>query len=183
MGFQNNVKTHDSGHVSWRRISRLRSEIQHRIFLGVNFCSREFLGYWWKPWGYFWVLIFAPIWSSPSLEIQSPPARIHPLNNWARVWNLVKFKFFFNYLVWSSHCEYHNQFHFFSHGSSVWFKFIYSQPFRTQSWLLKINVHNLVMLWLLKSSSIKHGEKINANLAITHAKLIESTWSKISRWQ
>ena len=130
-----------------------------RVFLGFDFCPHLIIPITWNPESSRW----------------DPP---WPLNNWARVWNLVKFKFFFNYLVWSSHCEYHNQFHFFSHGSSVWFKFIYSQPFRTQSWPLKINVHNFVMLWLLKSSSKKQGEKINANLSITHAKLIKATYPK-----
>ena len=42
-------------------------------FLGVNFWSREFFGFCWKPEGSFGVLIFAPIRSSPSLEIPSTP--------------------------------------------------------------------------------------------------------------
>ena len=40
-------------------------------FFGVNFCFRYFFGFCWKPWGFFWVLIFAFIWSSLSLEIRS----------------------------------------------------------------------------------------------------------------
>ena len=49
-------------------------------FFEVNFWSRQFFGLFWKPYGFFWVLIFAPIRSSPSLEIRSnnlpppPPA-------------------------------------------------------------------------------------------------------------
>ena len=40
-------------------------------FFGVNFCFRYFFGFCWKPWGFFWVLIFAFIRSSLSLEIRS----------------------------------------------------------------------------------------------------------------
>ena len=40
-------------------------------FFGVNFCFRYFFGFCWKPWGFFWVLIFASIRSSLSLEIRS----------------------------------------------------------------------------------------------------------------
>ena len=47
------------------------SEIRHGIF-GVKFWSREF---WvlFEALGIFWVLIFAPIQSSPSLKIRSTP--------------------------------------------------------------------------------------------------------------
>ena len=37
-------------------------------FLVVNVWSRDCSGFCWKPKGFFWVLIFAPIRSSPSLE-------------------------------------------------------------------------------------------------------------------
>ena len=49
------------------------SEIRHGFFSGVNFLSRDFLGFCWKPQRFFWVLIFAPIRSSLSLEMQSTP--------------------------------------------------------------------------------------------------------------
>ena len=132
-----------------------------RVFLGFDFCPDLIL---------------------PITVLKS---RVLPLGStlWttgARVWNLVKFKFFFNYLVWSSHCEYHNQFHLFSHTSSVWFKFIYSQPFRTQRWPLKCAQFGDVVTVEIKQH--KTWRKINANLYITHAKLIKATWSKISRW-
>ena len=44
---------------------------RHWIFFwagggGVNFWSKDFFGFCWKPYGFFWVLIFAPIRSSPS---------------------------------------------------------------------------------------------------------------------
>ena len=46
-------------------------------FLGVNFWSRDFFGFCRKPWGFFWVLIFGPIRSSPSLEtFEYPPGRL-----------------------------------------------------------------------------------------------------------
>ena len=45
-------------------------------FWGVNVWSRDFFGFCWKPQGFFWVLTFGSIRSSPSLEIPStPPAR------------------------------------------------------------------------------------------------------------
>ena len=55
-------------------------------FLGVNVWSRDFLGFCWKPEGFFGVLIFAPIRSSPSLEIPStplppPPGHINTYSN------------------------------------------------------------------------------------------------------
>ena len=40
-------------------------------FFEVNFWSREFFGLFWKPYGFFWVLIFAPIRSSPG-EVVTP---------------------------------------------------------------------------------------------------------------
>ena len=49
------------------------SEIWHGIFGGVKFWSRDFLGFCLKPKGFFWVLIFAPIQTSLSLEIWSTP--------------------------------------------------------------------------------------------------------------
>ena len=52
-------------------------EIWHGIFRGVNFWTRDFFGFCWKPEGFLWVLIFAPIRSSPSLEIWSPPLELH----------------------------------------------------------------------------------------------------------
>ena len=38
---------------------------------GLVFGPGIFWGFCWKPWGFFWVLLFAPIRSSPSLEIQN----------------------------------------------------------------------------------------------------------------
>ena len=43
-------------------------------FLGVNFWPRDFLGFYWKPSGFFWVLTFGSIQSSLSLEIPSTPS-------------------------------------------------------------------------------------------------------------
>ena len=43
-------------------------------YFGVKFLSRDFFGFCLKPQGYFWVLIFAPIRSSLSLEILSTSA-------------------------------------------------------------------------------------------------------------
>ena len=43
-------------------------------FLGDKFWSSDFLGFCLKPKGFFWVLIFAPIRSSLSLEIRSTPS-------------------------------------------------------------------------------------------------------------
>ena len=45
-------------------------------FWGVKFWSRDFLGFCLKPYGFFRVLIFAPIRSSLSLEIRSTPLGI-----------------------------------------------------------------------------------------------------------
>ena len=42
-------------------------------FFGVNFWCRDFLGFCLKAYGYLGVLVFAPIRSFPSLEIQSTP--------------------------------------------------------------------------------------------------------------
>ena len=42
-------------------------------FFGVNFWSKDFFGFCWKPQGFFWVLTFGSIRSSPSLEIPSTP--------------------------------------------------------------------------------------------------------------
>ena len=52
---------------------KLRLGISAWDFLGVNVWSRDFFGFCWKPQGFFWVLIFAPIRSSPSLETRSTP--------------------------------------------------------------------------------------------------------------
>ena len=49
-------------------------EIRHEIFWGINFGPRIFWGFCLKPKGFFWVLIFAPIRSSLSLEIRSTPS-------------------------------------------------------------------------------------------------------------
>ena len=46
-----------------------------------NFWSRYFLGFCLKPKGIFWVLIFAPVRSSPSPEIRSTPPGQHITNN------------------------------------------------------------------------------------------------------
>ena len=56
---QNNMKIHDSSRMSW----------PHSSF--GKFFDWDFLGYCLKPQGVFWVLNFAPIRSSLSLEIQS----------------------------------------------------------------------------------------------------------------
>jgi len=76
-GIQNNLKICDSSHVSQSHCSEKKnfygSEIQHGIFWEVKFWSRDFFGFCLKPYGFFWVLIFAPIWSSLSLEIQPRP--------------------------------------------------------------------------------------------------------------
>ena len=47
-------------------------------FFGVNFWCRDFLGFCLKAYGYFGVLVFAPIRFSPSLEIQSTPPPLPP---------------------------------------------------------------------------------------------------------
>ena len=47
--------------------------LTHRLLLWINFWSMDFLGYKWRSSGFFWVLIFAPIQSSPSLGIRSTP--------------------------------------------------------------------------------------------------------------
>ena len=49
------------------------SEIRHGIFWGINFGPVIFLFFCLKPKGFFWVLIFAPVPSSLSLEIRSVP--------------------------------------------------------------------------------------------------------------
>ena len=48
-------------------------------FFWVNFWFRDFLGLCWKPYGFFWVLIFTPIRSSLSIDIRSTPlgGRVH----------------------------------------------------------------------------------------------------------
>ena len=55
-------------------------------FLGVKFWSREFLGFCLKPYGFFRVLIFAPIKSSLSLKFQSTPLGHWQLFN-SSFWN------------------------------------------------------------------------------------------------
>ena len=49
------------------------TEIQHGIFGGLNFGPGIFWGFCLKPKGIFWVLIFAPIRTSLSLEIWNTP--------------------------------------------------------------------------------------------------------------
>ena len=61
-----------SGNFIYLRIKNLAWE-----FWGVNFWSRDFWGFCWMPEGFFWVLIFAPILSFPSLEIWG--TNPHPL--------------------------------------------------------------------------------------------------------
>lgn len=54
------------------------SKIQHGILGRFNLWSRDFFGFCWKPYGFFEVSVFAPIRSSPSLEIRSTPNTPHP---------------------------------------------------------------------------------------------------------
>ena len=42
-------------------------------FLWVNFWPRDFWGFCWNPWGFFWLFYFSPIQSSPFLEFWSMP--------------------------------------------------------------------------------------------------------------
>ena len=63
---------HHYFNVFWK-ILRLRNSAWE--FLRVNFCSGIFWGFVKSPRD-FWVLIFAPIWLSPLLEIWSTPARM-----------------------------------------------------------------------------------------------------------
>lgn len=53
----------------------------HMGFFWGNILSRYF-GFFWKPQGIFWVLIFAPMQSSPSFEIQSIPPGPQPSIAW-----------------------------------------------------------------------------------------------------
>ena len=59
------------------------SEFQHGILWGINFGPAIFFFFWFlfcfvffKPRGFFWVLIFAPIRSSLLLETRSTPSRL-----------------------------------------------------------------------------------------------------------
>ena len=68
-GVQNNLKILGSTCVSRPRGSARPRSSAAAVFkarklgmgcLGVNFWSRDILGFCWKPYGFFWVLIFAP---------------------------------------------------------------------------------------------------------------------------
>ena len=75
------------------------SEIWHGIFWGINFGPAIFWGFRLKPKGFFWVLSFAPIWSSLSLEIRSTPSGL--VLSWKGRWIFHTFhpKLFYIFLI------------------------------------------------------------------------------------
>ena len=75
------------------------SEIRHGIFWGINFGPAIFGGFCLRPKGFFWVLIFAPIRSSLSLEIRSTPSGLGL--SWKGRWIFHTFhpKLFYTFLI------------------------------------------------------------------------------------